>query len=181
MLIRSKHDGWVEGVRRCNFGGGGSSSSSSSQTTNNYDQHQVNTTDARTTNTSTSYSDSRQYVDSRNLSDNSSTSYSDSRNLSDNSTVTYIDAGAVALAKDIGTTALTTNASNTDHLLSVADKLFSQQDAALKASTDLTKSLAGTAASAYADASAQSSGNKNLILAGMAVVGLAAVSMFGKK
>lgn len=139
MLIRTKHDGYVEGVRRCYFDGGDSSSSTTQNTTyNNYDQRVVN------------------------------------------NNTTNVDAGALKVAESISNNAITTNATNADKLLTVANNLFSQQTKALDTNVQLAKTLAGTAQTAYQDAASQASGNKNLILAGMAVVGLAVVSMFKK-
>lgn len=173
MIPRLKTDGYVDGVRRCNFGGGGSSSSSTTQqTTNNmFDNRQTN--DNRTTNTSTSTtnSDSRQFVDSRNLSDNSTTT----------NNITSIDAGAVDLAKSIGNNAITSNATNTDKLLSAATMLFSQQQNALDANVNLAKSLAGTAQSAYSDAASTAAGNKPILYGALAVMAMIAASFFGKK
>lgn len=81
---------------------------------------------------------------------------------------------------DVARQSLTTNATNTDHLFDLAEVLFKSQQDMQNANLNLTKSLAGTAQTAYADASAQASGNKNLILAALAVVGIAAVSVMGR-
>ncbi|WP_417283550.1 hypothetical protein, partial [Comamonas sp.] len=99
--------------------------------------------------------------------------------VTDNSTKT--DQGAVSAGRDIALAGLNTNANNVDHLLQVADHLMTQQQNALDANVSLTRTLAGTAQAAYADASAQTAGNKNLILAGMAVVAVVGVMAVGKK
>lgn len=89
--------------------------------------------------------------------------------------------GAVDIAKtgisgavDISKTALNTNANNVETLMSAAEHLFTQQQASLDSNITLTKALAGTAQQAYSDATSQASGQKNLILVGVAVVGIVA-------
>lgn len=94
---------------------------------------------------------------------------------------TSTDQGAIKGAGDIALAAIGSNSTNFDHLLATADHLMTQQQSALDANTSLTRDLAGTAQTAYADAAAQASGNKNLILMGMAVVGVVAFTALGKK
>ena len=63
--------------------------------------------------------------------------------------------------------------------VSPCDGCHASQQNALDANVKLTGQLASTAQTAYADASAQAAGNKNLILAGLvvvAIVGFAAVA-----
>ena len=88
-------------------------------------------------------------------------------------TVTMTDNGAVNAA-------LNANSTNLDHLLATADHLLTQQQSAIQTSADLTRTLAGTAAGAYSDAANQASGNKQLILAAIAVVGVVAFSSLKK-
>ena len=90
------------------------------------------------------------------------------------------DMGAIAGAGQVALSALANNATNLDHLLSAADRLFAKQAETQAASVKLTQALAGTAQTAYADAAAQASGNKNLILAALAVVGVVGLSAFKK-
>lgn len=131
--------------------GGGNSSSTTNQTTN-YNQYDQRTiTDARQENTTT------------------------------NTTITTLDAGAIDASKSIALAGIADNATNTANLLAVADKLFTTQQKALDANVTLANSLATSSANAYADASIQAQGNKNLVYAGLAVVGIAAFSFFGKK
>lgn len=131
--------------------GGGNSSSTTNQTTN-YNQYDQRTiTDARQENTTT------------------------------NTTITTLDAGAIDASKSIALSGIANNATNTANLLAVADKLFTTQQKALDANVTLANSLASTSASAYRDAAGQAQGNKNLVYAGLAVVGIAAFSFFGKK
>lgn len=134
------------------FGGGDSSSSSTNTTTNNTDRRQV--------------------VDGGSVGVSS-----------DSSTVNVssIDAGAVQAGTNVALAGISTNATNVDHLLAAADKLFSQQQNALDANVQLTKSLASTAQAAYADASANAQGNKPIVYAVVAVIGIAAVTYLGKK
>lgn len=134
-------------------GGGGDSSSSSTQntTTNQYDQRAI--TDARQTNTTT----------------NTTTN------------ITALDGGAIDASKSIALAGIANNSTNTAALFAVADKLFSQTAKTLDANTQLAGTLASGANKAYADATSQATGNKNLVYAGLAVVGLAAFSFFGKK
>lgn len=96
-------------------------------------------------------------------------------------TINTSDQGAIKGASDIALASIGSNSTNLDHLLATADHLFTQQQSALDANTNLTRDLAGTAQTAYADAAAQASGNKNLILMGMAVVGVVAFTALGKK
>ena len=135
------------------YGGGGGGGSSASTTSSN------------TTNT-----------DKRLVVDNGSMGIS-----ADNSTVTVTDQGAIKQAGAIATTALTTNSTNFTTLMDTAKVLAAGAADALKANVALAGQLSTTTQSAYADAAAQASGNKNLVYAGMAVLGLAAVSYFGKK
>lgn len=148
-------------------GGGGDSSSSSSQTTNNNQYDQRSITDARQENTTTNTS--TQTLGNGAISTGSNTS------------ITTIDAGAVDAGKSIALAGINNNATNTANLLAVADSLFSKTTDALTMNTKLAQSLASGANQAYADATSQAAGNKNLVYAGMAVVGLVAVSMFMKK
>lgn len=138
------------------MGGGGGSS-------------QANTT----TTTTTQNTDKRMVLDGQ--------SVGVSADGGSNVVINTSDQGAIKGASDIALGAITSNSTNVDHLLATADHLFTQQQAALDANTTLTKDLAGTAQTAYADASAQASGNKNLILMGMAVVGVVAFAALGKK
>lgn len=95
--------------------------------------------------------------------------------------ITTLDAGAIDASKSIALSGIANNATNTANLLAVADKLFTTQQKALDANVTLANSLASSSANAYADASSQAQGNKNLVYAGLAVVGIAAFSFFGKK
>lgn len=144
-------------------GGGGDSSSSSSQSTNYYQ------TDNR------SVTDNRQETTLSN-SNNTTTSTSTTTN-----NITTLDAGAIDAGKSIALAGIANNNTNTSNLLALADKLFSTQQKALDANVTLANSLATGANRAYADATSQATGNKNLVYAGMAVVGIAAVSFFWKK
>ena len=134
------------------FGGGNSSSTTNQYTTTNqFDQRAI--TDARQENTTTTTTNN----------------------------ITTLDAGAIDASKSIALSGIANNATNTANLLAVADKLFTTQQKALDANVTLANSLASTSASAYKDASSQAQGNKNLVYAGLAVVGIAAFSFFGKK
>ena len=102
---------------------------------------------------------------------------------SDSSTVNFtsLDAGSIKSGENIALAGISTNATNVDHLLAAADKLFSQQQNALDANVQLTKSLASTAQAAYADASANAQGNKPIVYAVVAVIGIAMVSSLKAK
>ena len=134
------------------FGGGDSSSSSTNTTTNNTDRRQV--------------------VDGGSVGVSS-----------DSSTVnvTSLDAGAIAAGTNVALASVASNSTNVDHLLAAADKLFAQQQAALDMNTNLTKSLASTTQAAYQDAAANAQGNKPIMYAVIAVIGIAAVNFMGKK
>ena len=132
--------------------GGDSSSSSTSTTTNSTDRRQV--------------------VDGGSVGVSS-----------DSSTVnvTSLDQGAIQAGTNVALAGIASNATNVDHLLAAADKLFTQQQNALDMNTQLPKSLASTAQAAYADASANAQGNKPIVYAVVAVIGIAMVSMAKKK
>lgn len=142
-------------ARPCFGGGGGSSSSAqnTTTTTNNTDKRLV--TDGSSTGVSA---------------DNSSVS------ITQNTT----DAGAIQAGTSVALASIGSNANSLDHLLATADHLISQQQNSQQASMDLTKALAGTAQTAYSDAANQASGNKQLILAAIAVVGVVAFSSLRK-
>lgn len=171
----------------CGFGGDSSSSNTNQQITNTYQYDQRQIYDQRQNNTSQSWTnnqtDSRAFTtnNTSNQSDvgNTTTSLTDSNNTTNNLTV--LDAGAISAGKDIALSGISNNATNTDHLLTVADNLFSKTTSMLDANTKLAASLASGANQAYADATSQATGNKNLVYAGMAVVGIVAVSFFWKK
>jgi hypothetical protein len=136
------------------FGGGNSTSTTNQLTTyNQYDQRAI--TDARQENTTT--------------------------NTSTTNNITALDGGAIDASKSIALAGIADNATNTANLLVVADNLFSQTQKTLDANTKLAATLASGANQAYADATSKSTGNKNLVYAGLAVVGIAAFSFFGKK
>lgn len=141
------------------FGGGGGSSASTSNAS-----------------TSTSNTDKRMVLDGASI----GVSADGGSNVTVYKTVNSIDAGAVQAGANVALSALSSNSTNLDHLLATADHLLTQQQKSLDANVKLTGELAGTAQTAYADAAAQSSGNKNLILAGMAVVGIVAFTALKK-
>lgn len=120
---------------------------------------------SQTTNTTTNNTDKRIVADAT-----SSVASVDGSNNS----VTMTDHGAV-------TAALNANSTNTDHLLATADHLFSMQAQSQQATADLTNSLVNGTQAAYKDAANQASGNKQLIIAGMAVVAVVAFHSFGKR
>lgn len=128
--------------------------------------------------TTTTNTDKRLVVDggSLGISNDGALTYSstDARQWSDSSTHYTTDAGAVAAGRAIALSGIAANSTNADHLYALADHLFSNQENALAANVKLTGSLAATAQTAYSDASNQASGNKQLILAAMAVVGVVA-------
>ncbi len=112
---------------------------------------------------------------------------------------TSVDSNSVEAGKQIALASIATNATNIDSLHAASEALFGQigknVEAVLKLTGDLASSaqrdvqngynlaseLTKGANAAYSDAAAQATGNKSLILAGLAVVGLGAVVMFGKK
>lgn len=119
------------------------SSSTTNNTTNNIDQRQVN--DAS----------------------NGGTVVSGSNNA-----VSTTDHGAVNAGVALGMSALNKNAHAVDTLVSAMEFLASQNQSAFTANQQLTKDLASTAQTAYADATAQAAGNKNIVLAGLVVVAI---------
>lgn len=138
-------------------GGGGSSSSAQTTTTNTYN------------------TDKRQVIDGGGF--GVSTDGGGASLTSNTSTTTInttVDSGSIAAGRDIALQGITSNANNIDHLMATADHLISQQQAGMQASMDLTRTLANGAQAAYSDAASQASGNKELILAAMAVVAVVA-------
>lgn len=135
----------------CGFGGGGGSSSSSNATT--------------TTNT-----------DKRLVADGGSVGIS-----ADNATINMLDQGAIKLAAGIADSAINSSTTNFGTLLETAQVLAKGSLDALSSNVKLAQSLSSSTQSAYKDSASQAQGNKNLVYAGMAVVGLAAVSYFTKK
>lgn len=65
-------------------------------------------------------------------------------------------------------------------LLNTTQGMFSRIATTEQANMDLTRELARGASSAYADATAQATGSKTLMLVGLAVVGVVAVSLLKK-
>lgn len=148
------------GHHRAQFGGD-SSSTSSQRTDYNY-------SDSRSVSSS----------DSHNQSDSSSRAYANSGNTS--TTIKTTDAGAVAAGSQVSLAALKQNSTNTQALFALADKLFSGTGQAMEANMALTRNLSQGAQQAYSDATAQATGNKTVIVAGLVVVGAVAFVAFGK-
>lgn len=162
------------GHHRAQFGG--DSSSSSSQTTNN------TYTDNRQVNTSTSSSNS--LANSGNTSTSSTNTATDNSNRSTvsntNTTVTSVDSGSVLSGEKIALAGLSNNNTNTALVLALADNLFKGTQSTMQANVSLARDLASGASSAYSDATSQASGTKNIVMVGLAVVGLAAAMAFTK-
>lgn len=135
-------------------GGGGSSSSDTSTKTTTYN------------------------TDKRIVADGSATVTS--ADIGSGSTVNVLDGGAIKGAGDVAIAAIGASSKNLDSLLATADKLLSQQQATQQASVALTGQLSNNAMAAYASASANSTGNKPLIVAGLVVVALVGISAFKK-
>lgn len=140
----------------CGEGGGGGKSSSEANTS-----------------TQTFNTDRRQVVDGQSL------------GISGDGNATHVniqtsDMGAISAAKDVALAGIANNSTNTEHLFAAAEMLFKQTANTLDHNVDLAGKLAGTAQQAYSDAAAQATGNKSLILVGLAIVGIAAVKAFGK-
>lgn len=137
-------------------GGGGDSSSASTQSTTNISN------------------DRRQVVDTGSIGISS-----DSSSVS----ITSLDQGAIAGARDIALSALTSNSTNTAKLLDVAGVLFAGQQKALDVSASLANSLAAKSVGAE-DAGLQTEAttmNRDRMLALAAVGGLAAWAFFKRK
>ena len=145
------------------MGGGDSSSASTQNTDYRYsDSRSVTSTDNR------NYTDSRQ--DSR--------AYANSGNTT--TTINAMDGGAIAAGSAVSVEALKQNSLNTLAMFSVAEKLFAGTANIMQANTNLAENLSANATQAYGDATAQATGNKTMMLAGLAVVGVVGVMAFGK-
>lgn len=147
----------------CGMGGGGGSSESSTAS-----------------NTSTVNKDARQVLDGGAVGisgDGNSLGISSTTN----NDIHTVDSTSIAAGRDIALSSIANNSTNTEHLLAASELLFSQIGKSVQSSMDLTKSLSSTASAAFSDATAQATGNKQLMMVGLAVIGLAAVTMAGKK
>lgn len=170
-----------DGATRGKLGGGrvlgfGGDSSSSSAVTN-------------TQTTNTSYQDNRQAIDNRQSntttntnigSGNIGSTLTDVGNVENNSrnVITLSDSGAIAAGKGIAEAALAGNSNTTASVLDLTKILFSKSQQSLDANVQLAGQLATGANQAYSDATAQATGNKSLILAGIAVVGIVGFMAF---
>lgn len=166
-MIRTFEQRHSLGGIACPMGGGGGGSSSSAQNTS----------------TTTNNTDKRMVLDGGSVgfsTDGGGASFQSTSNTTSNTNIQTIDSSSIAAGRDIALTSISNNSTNLDHLLATADHLISQQQNGIQAAADLTKTLAGTAQTAYADASNQASGNKQLILAAIAVVGVVAFSSLRK-
>lgn len=99
----------------------------------------------------------------------------------DNANINMLDQGAIQLAAGIADNAINSNAAGFKVLLDTAQVLAKGSLDALTSNTKLAQSLATSTQSAYADASNQAQGNKNLVYVGMAIVGMVGFSYFTKK
>lgn len=151
----------ARGQHRACFGGD-SSSSSSSNTSYNY-------SDSRSVSSIDSHDDYRQ--DNRSFSDSSSKV----------TTITATDHGAVAAGSALGLEALRQNSTNTAALFTVADRLFSSTKNSLDQSAVLAKELSTQAQSSFESAADIATGNKTMLLIGVAVVGMVALMSMGKR
>lgn len=156
-LLREKAR--ARGHHLAQFGGDSSSSSTQNTSYQVTDSRQVHSTDSR------QYSDSRAYANSGNTT----------------TTITAIDGGAVAAGRDVSLRAIDQNSTNTAAFFGAADRLFSRGAQILDANMQLTASLSQTAANAYDGATSQATGNRTMLLVGLAVVGVVGVMAFGDK
>ena len=104
--------------------------------------------------------------------------------ISNDGTLTYqdnsvkTDAGAVTAGKDIALAGINANATNFAHLVEAGQVLVSKQIDAITQSQRLTGDLTSKVAAAYSDAASHADGNKNLVVAGLAVVAVVAFASF---
>lgn len=141
---------------------GGDSSSSSSQETNyTYtDNRSVSSVDDHSTSIFSGNSGSGNIAVDR--------SFNTGSFNTTNTSITATDHGAVQGA-------LQSNATNTQLLFSLADKLFAGSRDIVTQNQNLAKELSSNANSAYEGATAQANGNKTMLLVGVAVVGIVAL------
>lgn len=99
----------------------------------------------------------------------------------DNSTVNITDQGALKVAGNLANNALIKGSDNLALLLETTQKLATSAMDAAKTNTSFAQTMATSTQSAYSDAASLASGNKNLVLAALAVVGLVGVSFLTKK
>lgn len=170
----------------CGFGGSGnksSSSSAASTTTNNADNRQV--VDGGSIGLSNSSNNVVQLLDGGAVSGamTAATNAIAAMGIISKASIDGADAGGVSLL-DHATTLLTNQSAaqqaDFNSILSATLQLNQQANSAAASGLNLAKDLSATAKTAYADAASQSAGNKNLVMAGMVVIGIAAVSFLGK-
>lgn len=148
--------------RRSLWKGGSSSSSSSSENrtdTTNTTQNTTNTSTqnqswiTETTNNTTNNLDKRQVVDANGIGISS-------------------DSAAVTINE--------TSAENFRALLATTEKLALQTEATLQKNLDVVSSMSSGVQAAYQDASSNATANKPILIGGLVVLGLVAVTAFGK-
>lgn len=102
---------------------------------------------------------------------------------SDNSTINFqtLDAGAVSAGTGLASQALISNTANFKTLMDTAALLAKSATSALTDNVKLAGQLTTSTQSAYADASQNAAGNKNIVYAGLAVVAMVGVSFMWKK
>jgi len=84
------------------------------------------------------------------------------------------------LAGNIASAGAASNTASFKSLLEAGMAMFKTNNAAAAENLDLTQHLADSAASAYSDATAQATGNKQLLMVGLAVVGIVAAFALSK-
>jgi hypothetical protein len=146
--------------RRTYWKGGKSSSSSSTSTA-------TSSTVSNLTNTSTV--------------NNSSTS-SDTTNTTNNlDKRMVVDGSGIGLSSDSANVTINdVSADNFKALLATTEKLAAQTDATLQKNIDVVSQMSAGIGAAYQDASDKATGNKPILIGGLVVLGLVAVSAYGK-
>lgn len=158
-------------------------------TTNNTNTNTYNTKNTSTNtdnrNFSSTITDASVRSQSNSTTDSNNSLYSllnsGNTTTSTTSNITLSDSGAISAGRDISLSALSNNATNFDHLTSLSSVLFSKVGDLLNSNVTLAGQLASGANQAYSDATAQSSGNKNVMLAALAVVAIVGASAFLKR
>lgn len=148
------------GIRTCWKGGSSSSASTNMTSTSSTVDNTSNTSTVNdnwtteTTSNQTTNLDKRQVVDGQGVGISS-----------DSATVTIND----------------TSGDNYKALLAATERLATQTQQTLQKNLDVVSQMSSGVSAAYADASSNATANKPILIGGLVVLGLVAVSAYGKK
>jgi len=92
-----------------------------------------------------------------------------------------VDGNGIGISSDSATVTINdTSGDNYKALLATTERLALQTENTLQKNLDVVSEMSAGVSSAYADASANATANKPILIGGLVVLGLVAVSAFGK-